>query len=173
MGVQLRIAGRQLGEQLQNIVFVHTAVLQKAKGDFGVPDISALQRLARAAREAIVDKGVGNLVRKMAAGHPAAPGEAIAGEPEMVNAESFGILHEDLENDRMQMQVQVAVDVVERQAGGMKFDELRVDFGLEGFAQVAGEEVFHPHADGAVGKFAARIHKAQYFFGRQRAMAVQ
>ena len=41
------------------------------------------------------------------------------------------VFHQDFENDRMQMQMQMAVDVVERQAGGVEFFKLRVDFGAE------------------------------------------
>ena len=40
-----------------------------------------------------------------------------------------------LKDGRMQMQMQMAVDVVERQAGGVEFFKLRVNFGAELFAQ--------------------------------------
>ena len=55
----------------------------------------------------------------------------------------FRIFHQDFENDRMQMQVQMAVDVVQRQAGGTEFFKLRVDFGAELFAQVVVKKIFH------------------------------
>ena len=38
----------------------------------------------------------------------------------------------------MQMEMQVAVDVIQRQAGGVEFFKLRVDLGAELFAQAGG-----------------------------------
>ena len=58
------------------------------------------------------------------------------------------VFHQDLENDRMQVQVQMAVDVVERQAGGVEFFKLRVDFGAQLFAQAALEKITQADADG-------------------------
>jgi hypothetical protein len=48
----------------------------------------------------------------------------------------------------MQMQVQMAVNVVERQAGGMEPFKLRVDFGPELFAQAAIEKITKTGATG-------------------------
>ena len=73
----------------------------------------------------------------------------------------------------MQMQVQMAVDVVERQAGGVEFFKLRVDFGAQLFAQAALEKIAQTGADGLVAEFAARIDQAGNFFRRQRGMAHQ
>src|SRR5258708_10648649 len=53
----------------------------------------------------------------------------IAREPHLSNTELLRIFHENFENGRVQMQMQMAVDVVERQAGCMEFFKLRVDFG--------------------------------------------
>ena len=46
-----------------------------------------------------------------------------------------------LKDGRMQMQMQMAVDVVERQAGGAEFFKLRVNFGAQLFAQAAFEKI--------------------------------
>ena len=78
-----------------------------------------------------------------------------------------------LKIDRMQMQMQMAVDVVERQTGGVEFFKLRVDFGAELFAQAALEKIIHAGADGRIAEFAARVDEAGNFFRRQRGMSHQ
>ena len=85
-----------------------------------------------------------------------------------LDAEFFRVFHQNPENDRMQMQMQMAVDVVERQAGGVEPFKLRVDFGPQLFAQAAVEKITKAGADGIVGKFAARVDQAGDFFRRQR-----
>ena len=60
-----------------------------------------------------------------------------------------GVFHQNFENGRMQMQMQMAVDVVERQAGGAELFKLRVDFGAKLFAQAALEKITHAGADRA------------------------
>ena len=76
------------------------------------------------------------------------------------------IFHQDFENHRMQMEMQVAVDVVKRQAGGAEFLKLRVDFGAERLAQTAPEKIFHPGADGRIAEGARGIDEAGNFSGR-------
>ena len=51
----------------------------------------------------------------------------------------------------MQMQVQVAVDVVEGQAGGAELLKLRVNFPPQRLAQTALEEIAEPGARRVVG----------------------
>ena len=72
-----------------------------------------------------------------------------------------------LKIDRMQMQMQMAVDMVERQAGGVEFFKLRVDFGAKLFAQAALEKIAHADADGRIAEFAACVDEAGNFFRRQ------
>ena len=48
----------------------------------------------------------------------------------------------------MQMEMQVAVDMIELQAGGVKFFKLGMDFGAELFAQIAPEEILQAGANG-------------------------
>lgn len=90
----------------------------------------------------------------MSPGYFATAGQAIAGQTEVADAKLFRTVHQDSEDDRVQMQVQVAVDMVERQAAGMEFIELCMNFSAKLFLQVMVEEIFHSDADGAVGKFA-------------------
>ena len=71
------------------------------------------------------------------------------------------------------MHVQVAVDVVERQAGGAEGFELRVHFRAQLFAQVALDEIAKTDANRAVAELAARVDEAGDFFRRQRGMPHQ
>ena len=68
----------------------------------------------------------------------------------MADARFFRIFHQDFENCRMQMQMQMAVDMIERQAGRVKFFKLRVDFGAKLFAQTAFKKIIHSNADRTV-----------------------
>ena len=61
--------------------------------------------------------------------------EWVAGQSHPLNAERIGVLDQDAKHGRMQMNVQMAVDVIERQAGGAKTPELRVYFPPQLFAQ--------------------------------------
>ena len=78
-----------------------------------------------------------------------------------------------LKDGRMQMQVQMAVDVVERQAGGAEFFKLRVDFRAELFAQVVFEKIAHADADRVIAEFTLRVDEAGNFFRRQGGIAAE
>lgn len=173
MGIQFGIAIRQFGQELQYVIFIHATVLQEAEGNISMFDVPLAQGFARAGGQAVINDCVRNLVEQMAAGHPPAASEAIARKSKMANAECFGIFHQDVEDDGVQMQVQMAVYVIERQARGMKFFKLSVDFGSELIAQAALEEVGHADADRAVGKFGAWIDEAGNFTRREGGMALQ
>jgi len=73
----------------------------------------------------------------------------------------------------MQMQVQMAINVVERQAGGVEPGKLRVDFRSQWFAQAAIEKITKTGADGIFRKFAPRVDEAGDFFRRQRGVPAQ
>src|SRR5271170_2732801 len=91
----------------------------------------------------------------------------------MADAKFVRIFHQDIENDRMQMQMQMAVDVVEWQAGGVELFKLRVDFRAKLFAEVAFEKIIQSDADRTVEKFTACIDEAGNFSWRQRGTALQ
>ncbi len=73
----------------------------------------------------------------------------------------------------MQMQMQMAVDMIERQTGGVKFLKLRMDFGAKLSAQAALEKVTEARGDRLIAEFAVRIDKAGDFFRRQRGLAAE
>ena len=71
------------------------------------------------------------------------------------------------------MQVQMAVNVVERQAGGVEFFKLGMDFGAQWLAQIALEKITEAGCNRVAGKFTARVDEAGNFFRRERGMSHQ
>ena len=76
-----------------------------------------------------------------------------------------GVSHQDAEYGRVQVQVQVAVDVVERQPGSAELLKLRVDFPPQLLAQAALEEIAEPGAGRVVAEFPSRVHQSRNLFG--------
>ena len=99
-----------------------------------------------------VNQRVRDAVEPASARHAPAARKTVAGEPHPADAEFLRVFHQNAENGWMQMQMQMAVDVVERQAGGAEFFKLRVDFGPELFAQAALEKITEAGGDGVVQK---------------------
>src|ERR1035437_7638021 len=106
------------------------------------------------------NRRVGNLVKPVAVGEPAAAGKTVARQAQVPDAERGRVVHENLENRRMQVQVQVAVEGVEREAGGVEPGKLGVNFGAELGAQAAVEEIIQAGADSRAAEFAAHIDEA-------------
>src|SRR3954471_8468927 len=112
-------------------------------------------------------------IKPMALRHPAATGQAIAGQAQVPDAEGVGIIHQDLENGWMEVQMQVAIDMVERETGGLEFFELGMDLGAQWSLQPAIEKIFHPGAGGIVRELVAGIDQARDLFGTEGGMTVQ
>ena len=73
----------------------------------------------------------------------------------------------------MQVQVQVAVDVVQGQAGGAELLKLGVNLAPQRLAQTALEEVAEPGARRVVAEFTSGVHQPGNCVGRQGRMAAQ
>src|ERR1017187_10282865 len=73
----------------------------------------------------------------------------------------------------MQVQMQMAVDVIERQACGAKLFKLSVNFVTQLFKQAGPREIAEAGADGVFGKFSASIDQSMNSFRRQGGMAAQ
>src|SRR5260221_5577115 len=173
MGVKLGIAVRRIEQHIQTIFLVHERILQQAERDLRVLDAAPAERFAGTAGKPFLDRRVRNAVKPASSSHAPAACETITREPQVTGAERVCILQQDFKNNGMQVQVQMAVDVVERQAGGVEPRELRVDLGAKLFTQAALEEIIHADADGAVAKFALRIDEPGDLFRRQGGMAHQ
>ena len=130
-------------------------------------DAALLQRRTGAAGKPFENRRVGNAVTPVPARHPAAAGETVARESQALDAERRGVFHQNLKNRGMQMQVQMAVDMVKRQAGGAEFCKLRVNFRAQLFAQAALKKITKTGGDGIVAEPAARIGQTGDFSRRQ------
>ena len=71
------------------------------------------------------------------------------------------------------MQVQMAVDVIERQAGGSEAGELLVNFRAQLFAQSTLEKITKANARRIFAELTARIDEAGDFFRRQRGTSAE
>src|SRR6185369_5724198 len=96
-----------------------------------------------------------------------------AREAKTSDAPRLRFVHENAENDRMQVQMQMAIDVVERQSRGCEARELSANFGAELFAQTALEKVANTDAHRIVIELPVRVHQAGNLLLRQRGTAAQ
>ena len=81
------------------------------------------------------------------------------------------MLHQDAEDDGMEMEMEVAVDVVEFQAGAAEERELRVHLGLDLRLQLRAEEVAQADGYGVVGEVARGIGQTGNLLGGQCGLA--
>jgi hypothetical protein len=73
----------------------------------------------------------------------------------------FDLLHHDREYGGVEVEMQMAVHLVEGEAGGVKSFELGGDFGAELFAEVAVREITEPSAGGVGTEISFGINEAR------------
>ncbi len=73
----------------------------------------------------------------------------------------------------MQVQVQMTVDVIERQAGGAELLKLRVDFQAKLFTEAALEKITEAGGDGPIAELTTRIDEAGNLLRRQGGFAAK
>ena len=112
-------------------------------------------------------------IEQVTRSQPQIQAKRIKGEPEPFDAELGRIFHQQAEHHRVQMHVQMAVDVVQREAGGPESLKLRVNFLAQRLAQVALEIIPEPGSGGVVGEFAIGVHQPGNLLGGQCGMAAQ
>ena len=113
-------------------------------------------------------------VRPLTAGNSRVQEKAVAGKADGVDFPSSGVFQQDPQDDGVKVEVEVAVDVIERKAGGVEFFELGGDFVAELFSAAWGEEKFHAGGGGVFGELAGLCYQSRNFFGRKsRASANQ
>lgn len=167
VGVKLRIARGELREQPGEVGFVHARILQQAKDGLRVPDAPPGEGGPGARGERMKDGGVEDARGEMAGGQAQVQPERIEGQAQALEAELARISHQEAEHGRMQVQVQMAVDVVEGQTGGVELLKLGVNFPSQWLAQTALEEIAEAGAHRVVAEFPFRIHQSWNVFGRQ------
>src|SRR5689334_16615623 len=109
----------------------------------------------------MMNDGVEGPVAPMAGRQPGIEPEGIKGQPEAFDSKLFGILHQNRKDCRVQMQMQMAIDMIERELRSAKFFELRVNLGPQLLAQAPPEEIAKTRRRGAVGEFLLRVDEAR------------
>jgi hypothetical protein len=89
--------------------------------------------------------------------------ERVEGQANTLDTELLSILHQEIKNHRVQVQVQVAVDVVEFESRSPESLKLGMHFATQLLAQTALKEISKTSAGGIVRKLPVGIDQARYF----------
>src|SRR6266545_7732321 len=168
MGVKLRITRVQLLDQSRDIPLIHARVLQQAKDSRSMPDAKPAQGGAGARREQRKDQRVTGAIEQMSRRQPQVQSEGITREPQMRDAPVTGVAHQYSEDCRVQVKMEMSVDVVEREAGRAEFFKLRRHFTFELPAQVRAKKIAEPGRNRVVSEVAPGINQAGNFARGQR-----
>src|SRR5258706_5799098 len=152
MGVKLGITRRQVRQQPREIILIDSCILQQAENGRCVANVTPPYRWTRQGGKRVKDGRVEASIRQVSGGDAHVQPKRIEGQPQPLNSQLRGVLHQDAKDDRMQMQVQVAVDVVERQPGVAKFLKLCMNFLAQLKTQTPLEKVTKTRSGRAVGE---------------------
>jgi len=141
MGVKLGIARGQTLEETGEEGLVDVAILKEAKDVIGVVDLPLAKRVPGTPAQPGEQAGMREAVGITSPSQAEVQAEGVVGEAELADPELGGIGHEDVEDGGMEVEVEVAVDVVQFETGGVKLVELGVDFGAELVVEMAAEKV--------------------------------
>src|SRR6185295_12299147 len=126
--------------------------LQQAEYSGRVADAPPMQWPARAGREPSEEERVREAETPAARSQARIQPERIARETQVREARGRRRIHENTEHGGMQVQMQMAVDVVQLQARGVKPGKLGGDFRGQLRSQRGPQEVTKSDADRVVGK---------------------
>src|ERR1051326_9330897 len=104
---------------------MHAGVLEKAENGLGVADAAAAEDGPGAGGQAVIDGGVKGAIAPMARGEAQVQEQRIERQTQSLDAELDGILHEEAEDGGVQVEGQMAVDMVERQRSEEQTSELQ------------------------------------------------
>jgi hypothetical protein len=131
-------------------------------------DLAALKRATGASREETINRCVQGAIEKVAGNELQIQPEGIKGQTQSLDSEFGCVFHQNPEYGWVEMEVQVAVDMVEWQAGLTEFVKLGVDFVAQLVAQAGIEEIPKARARWTVGKLVAAVHQSGDLVCRQR-----
>src|SRR6266542_7050952 len=131
VGVKLRITGRQLRNEPGDVLPIHARVLQKAEDGGRVFDAALPQNGARSRRKQPENQGVAGAIKEFPRRQSQVQPEAIGGQPETRDAPVAGAAHQNSKHHRVQMKVEMAIDVVEWEASRAEPFKLRLDFAIQ------------------------------------------
>jgi hypothetical protein len=91
--------------------------LQQAEDGAGVPDVTTPERASSARGQGVENDCVQRTIKKMAGSQAQVQAEWVVSQPQAFDAKLGAIIHQDTEYGGMKVHVQMAVHMVERQAG--------------------------------------------------------
>lgn len=106
-------------------------------------------------------------VKPLAGCHPRIHPKPVPGEAKRAKSGRPRMRHEEFENGRMQVDVQMAIHMVERQTGLRKSLELSRNLGLQLGLERASEKEFKARAHRIIAEAAVRIREVRNAFVRQ------
>jgi len=141
MTVKLRIALWKPLEQPGDILGVHAPVLQQAEHGAGVPHSGPAQTRAGPCAEEREDDGVAQTVNPVPARQTRADPERIPSQADRGNRPRLSLRAQQTQNRRVEMHVEMPVDMVEDKAGLSESGELGGDFLPQNLAEAVFEEI--------------------------------
>src|SRR6266571_3345010 len=167
MRVKLGITRRQDRQQPREVAFVHACILQQPKHRLGVLDILLSQAAPGAARKQAIDGRVAGAIQPASARQSRIKPEWLASQPRPPDAPAVGIQHEDPENDRVQVEMEMSVHVIERKRGRGKLLELGRHLCFQLRRQSPMRVIAEPRCHGAVAELVFTVDQAGNFFRGQ------
>src|SRR5438093_5500721 len=163
VGVKLRITGRQSGKEPDEVILVHPSILQQPENSRGVFDPEPTEHGPRPRSQQSEHQGVARPVEEMARSQPQIQAEKIARQAEMRDVPVARALHQDAEDGRVQVKMEMAVHVVEREAGREEFTQLGFDFAFDLRAQALLEKISEAGCDRVIAEISSAIDQARDF----------
>src|SRR5215469_15150604 len=120
-------------------------------------DVSPSKWSTGAPRKKKINHGVRGPIHPLTGRERNVHPKRVAREAQAINAERTSVLHQNIEDRRVQVKMKVAVDMIERQAGGTEAGKLRVYFFAQLLAGAALKEIFEADFDRVVQKFAVIV----------------
>ena len=113
---------------MQQERFVYWGILQQTEDMPGVADVFAAQLVPGKGGKTEINRRVRSAIQPLPGRQRHVQPERVARQAHPAHAEFIRQLQHNPKNRRMQVEVQMAVHVVEREAGGAEFFKLRADF---------------------------------------------
>src|SRR5262245_56174664 len=122
-------------------------------------DAMAEEDRPRPSAEDPVGQGVESSIEPKARGEAKVQPERIVRQAEPANAQLLGVLNENRENSGMEMQMKMAVDMVEGKLRRAKFVELSVNFCTELGPKLTTKKITEASGGRTIGEFLSIINK--------------
>src|ERR1051326_2296458 len=167
MRVKLRIAAGQSFEQRADVGLLHPCILQHPKNKPGVSDAEAPEPRPSIGRKATKHHRVQSAISPVARSQPRIQPEWIERQTQALDAQGACVAQENAQDYRVHVEMEMAIDVVKRQAGCAKLFKLSVDFGAQLFAQFTVEKITPAATNRVVVKTALGADQTRNLFRRQ------